>query len=297
MVVVAQLFISKKKGGMLVKIFISGSTGFVGTNLTRELQKLPIELFYYKRGQDIKKEVQKFQPDIIFHLAAELHDEKKMAESNVGLTLELLEGSKDIPYRAFVNLGTSSEYGKKNEPIKETDVLRPETLYGLTKANATIACQNFAIRYGKPIITLRPFSVYGIGEPSTRLIPTAIRCCLEKKTMTLGQGVHDFIYVDDVILAMWMMAGKERERICGEIINLGSGIQTSNQEVVDIVSRICGKKIKTKRVDRFRDYDTDCWVANIDRALQFGWCPRILLEEGIERMVDDYKTKSREHKK
>jgi nucleoside-diphosphate-sugar epimerase len=239
------------------------------------------------------REVKKFKPEIIYHCAAELKDEEKMTESNVLLTVALLEATKDIHYKAFVNLGSSSEYGPRNEPIKENMVLRPTTLYGATKAQATVACQNFAIRNAKPIITLRPFSPFGPGEKEDRLIPTAIRLCLIGKKMKLGRGVHDFIYVDDVIRAMFMFAGKPINEICGEVVNIASGIEVSNDEIIKTVERLCGKKMKIERIDRFHNYDTDHWVADIGRALSFGWCPTVDLDEGIERMIDAYRSENK----
>lgn len=271
-----------------MKAFVTGSTGYVGSNLVNTLSGLGWEVKCYRRDKEL--DLEKYDPEVIFHLAAELKDEKKMVESNIGLTVKLLAASTNVFYQAFVNIGTSSEYGPKDHPIKESDGLAPDTAYGLTKAQATVSCQEHAMRLKKPLITLRPFSIYGNNEKDNRLIPTAIRCALTGETLTLGEGAHDFVHVDDVVGAMIYFSGNA---LPGEVVNIGTGVQTTNQEVVELIEKITGKKIKIKKVERFHEYDTDTWVADVTRAANYGWFARIKLEKGIERMIDEYQKRQK----
>lgn len=282
-------YLYTKSKGRTMRAFVTGSTGYVGSNLVKALSKLGWESYLYKRGEALEV-VKDFDPEVIFHLAAELKDESKMVESNVVLTSDLLRESAEVYYQAFINIGSSSEYGMKDHPIVETDQLIPTTAYGATKAQATIYCQKYAIELRKPIITLRPFSVYGNNEKENRLLPTAIRCAFTGETLTLGEGAHDFVHVDDFVGAMIHFT---EYAFPGDIVNIGTGRQTTNKEIVKLIEKISGRKIKVKPVKRFHEYDTDTWVADVTRAAKYQWYARIRLEEGIERMVNEYRKRQK----
>ncbi|MEK7112560.1 MAG: GDP-L-fucose synthase, partial [Patescibacteria group bacterium] len=69
------------------------------------------------------------------------------------------------------------------------------------------------------------------------------------------------------------------------IINVGTGVATSNQEVVKLLEDIAGKKVKTRKApsDRF------LWVADNSKIKSLGWKPEVLLGEGLKRV---YETKN-----
>ena len=214
------------------------------------------------------------KPDIIFHLAGEIRNEEKMFDSNIKLTYNLLEESKDLDYRSFIYVGSSSEYGRKNHPMSETDNLDPDTLYEATKGAGSLLCRAFAKTYNKPISIARPFSLYGKYESPNRFIPTIFRYASTGETLPLADGVHDWTYIDDFIDGlMWLMT------IYGqEIVNFGTGIQTTNEEVVRIVEDILGKKIRAIPVGKLRSYDSSSWVAAPSKFV----CKHTL-KEGLEK--------------
>ena len=257
-----------------MKYFITGATGFVGQNLTKRLNG---DLYLYSRGEDINV-VKDFKPDYIFHLAAEIYKEDKMLESNVVLTYDLLKATMDIPYKAMIIVGSSSEYGLKDHPIKEDEVLEPFHLYAGTKGAASLIALSFAKKYQKPIMIARPFSVYGPFEPEHRFIPTMIRCLRSHDTLKVAPGSHDFIHVDDFVDGLLKMADKPK---VGEIYNFGTGQQFTNKEVVSLLEEVSGKKINIEEVERMREFDTDCWVCDRTKAKELGWEPKINLQEGL----------------
>ena len=292
-----------------MRVYITGGTGFVGTNLVRVLTKLGHELYLYKIGESVKKSVQSFGPEIIYHLAAELRDEAKMAESNWLLTQELLMWTRTLDFKTFIYTGTSSEYGIKDKPMKEDMECDPTTIYAHTKWAGTLYCQLYAQLWKKNIIILRPFSLYGTDEPEYRFFPTAIKHYLENKTLNLWPGNHDWTHVDDMVTALLYFSGKE---LPGEIINIGTGIQTSNEEVIKLIEKIRGKKMKlNKHSEPKREGDSDTWLADTDKALSLGWVSTISLQEGLKNQIDEavmkeigkevkevrneIKTKSRKH--
>jgi len=268
------------------RIFITGGTGYIGRNLLKVLQNNGThQIRLFKRGEDITSMIKYFQPEIIYHLAGETKHEEKMYDSNFILTRDMVEASNDILYESFIYIGSSSEYGKKRKPMKETDSCKPTTIYSETKNLATECCRFYANLLKKNIIILRPFSVYGNDEPEGRFIPRLIKSCLFDEEIDLWEGNHDWVHVEDIISALLVFVYK---KLPGEIVNIGTGIETSNFEVLKIVEGLTGKKANVKRhKGLFKKTDSNRWVADISKALALGWKPTVTLEEGIRREIDE----------
>jgi len=167
-----------------------------------------------------------------------------MIETNVRGTLNLLMASKNINYKMFINTGSSSEYGIKNKPMNEEDHLEPISFYAATKASTTFLCQVFAKEYQKPIATLRPFSVFGPYEEESRFIPTIIRAVIKNKPIKLTQGNQrrDFIYIDDIV-DIYIKTLSHGKKLSRQILNMGTGTEHTNDEVVKMLFEITGKKV------------------------------------------------------
>lgn len=245
----------------------------------------------------LSKTVNKIKPEIIIHLAtySNYRDQraiKQMINLNIEGTLNLLMASKDIDYNIFINTGSSSEYGFKNKPMKEEDLLEPTSFYAVTKASATLLCQVFARELKKPIVTLRPFSVYGPYEEEDRFIPAIIKAVIEYKSINLtpGKQCRDFIYIDDVVNA-YVQAIKKEKSIKGQTLNIGTGKQYSNDEIVKTLFRIVGKKVLVKKgAFSKRFWDTSYWVADISKTSKLlKWKPQFSLEEGLKKTYSWYK--------
>ena len=266
----------KEKFWIKKKVLITGAAGFIGANLTRELIKLGADVHvlikktsnkwrlkeiaphikeYYcdlSNQKEIKKLVEKIKPKVIYHLATYggrpfQQDINKVFKTNIEGTENLLNALLPLEYESFINTGTSSEYGIKNTFMKETDILEPITLYAATKASVTLLCQTFAKIHNKPIITLRLFSVYGYWEPPKRLISTINLCSLSGKTLKLtsGKEKHDFVFIEDVVGAYLKAA--QQQNISGQIFNIGSGKQYSNDQVVTKTNKIFKNKLKVQK--------------------------------------------------
>lgn len=290
---------------MKERVLISGSSGFLGSRLRERLnQEYEIKTLKHPELENPEKMVVAFNPDIIFHLAAYGNyyfqtGVREIYRANIMKLLYLLEATDEIPYKAFINVGTSSEYGKKDRPMKEDDLLEPDTFYATSKAGGTLLARAWAIQKSKPIVTIRPFSITGIGEQDHHLIPTLIRSCLYQEWMSfVPNPVHDFVDVDDVIDGMLLLVENAR-RFPGKVFNIGSGIQYTNEEVRQIVEKVTGKKAKIEMVEEMRNYDTRMWVADTcdlkiwgrPTLRSLGWKPKKTLEQSIKEMVKDYEQK------
>ncbi|MBU1084737.1 NAD-dependent epimerase/dehydratase family protein, partial [Patescibacteria group bacterium] len=220
-------------------------------------------------------------------------DLTKMIKTNIEGTVNLLEAVNKYKYLSFVNTGTSSEYGYKQKPMKETDILEPAFNYAATKASATLICQVFAKQFNKPIVTLRPFSIYGDWEEPSRFIPTIITSCLKGKTVNLipGKQVRDFLYVEDLIRA-YLVTGL-KTNLGGEVINIGSGKQVLVKQTAEKIINLVGNKVKVNiGTYKPRSWDTNYWVADRSKAKKLlGWEPQYTLEDGLKKSIDWYQTR------
>ena len=299
------------------RILITGATGFVGACLLHRLVSLGFDVHIITRAvsnkwriRDILKDVTEhdvdlwdststealvaeIRPNIIYHLAAYAaypfqQDVLQTIHTNVLGTVNLLNACVKYGFDSFINTGSSSEYGQKKAPMKETDLLEPNSLYAVTKSAATQYCEFIGKSKGLPVATLRLFSVYGYYEEPSRLIPTVVKACLKKKNPELSSGapVRDFVFVDDIIDLYLKLA--ERKDLNGIILNAATGTQHSVGEVVDTCIRLSKADVHPLWGSvPGRSWDTNIWVADIERTRTFlNWEPRYNLESGLQKTLD-----------
>ena len=119
------------------------------------------------------------------------------------------------------------------------------------------------------------------------MIPTLIRSCVTKELMPLVSGpVHDFVDVEDLVDALLLIEAKGLFE--GEVYEIGTGKQTTNNEIKDMVEEEMGLKANLKITKNLRNYDTKTWKANPEKILSLGWKPKRTIRDSIRRMIADY---------
>jgi nucleoside-diphosphate-sugar epimerase len=302
------------------RVFITGATGFIGSNLARryldqgaevfvnvrktsdtwrindilaELNSVPVDITEYEK---IKGALKKIRPDFIFHTAtyggsADQKITEKIIETNITGTVNLVRGCRDISISLFVNTGSSSEYGIKNSAMNESTLLEPVTEYGVSKAAATLFCKSYATAYNLPIVTLRLFSPFGRYEQKSRLVPSLILAALQKINPQISSRhfVRDFLYIDDVLDAYDSAINLRNPS--GKIFNIGSGQQHSVGEVIDGIIRILGNEVTYETgIPQVWKNEPTFWQADIKKAKsELHWKPAYSLESGLAATVDWFK--------
>lgn len=188
--------------------------------------------------------------------------------------------------RAVVRLGSSTEYGQTDGPMDEHAPLRPRGFFGTTKAAGSLLVAATAEARGLRAAVLRAFQVYGPGDHPTRLVPTALRAARTGQVLALTTpGMRrDWVYVDDVVEGC-VRAALADDLPAGEVLNLGTGRQVANEELVAVVERVSGRRVRVEAgAHRGRSWDTGSWVCDPSRAAdRLGWEAKVGLEDGLAR--------------
>lgn len=299
------------------RILVTGATGMVGANLVRHLLDSGAEVHAIVRAQSprwrirdvsgdmqlhdgdlrdaerVRSIVSAARPEIIYHLAtsrtvATPGERMATIRTNIEGTQNLVEATACLDYERFILAGSSLATGKHDHPLDEDLPPRPSNFFGATKAAATLLAQQFARSAGKPLVVLRIFSVYGYWESPHRLIPTAILAAIDDRPMSLTiPGLRrDLVFVEDVVEVLCLAAGAARLEP-GELLHIGTGVQSANEETIRTIEEACGRRIRVTGTDYPpRDSDTANWVSDPARAeALLGWRARHSLAEGIGKTV------------
>jgi len=275
-----------------MRILITGYTGFIGKSLVERFNTEQIMTVgrEWETDPSIPTRIREYNPEHIIRCAAEIKNPHTTFQVNVLMLNWLLETTKEVNYKAFVNIGSSSEYGHTTVAMTEKELLKPRTMYEATKGAGTLLCQGFAREFNKPIVTIRPFSVYGEYEPSARLIPTLFNNFKNNIVSNISLGVHDFIYIDDFIDGLTAVMFSEQEIIKGDIIHLGNGVQYTNLEIYKIIKRLFKSPLEPNFVENiFNKYDTIHWVADITYAkTKYKFEPKYTIQTGLKKLYEKY---------
>lgn len=308
-----------------MKILVTGAAGYIASHVSERLQSLGHEVvgldnfsdYYDVSLKEMNASVLKMKRikierldlrysdqlqnlatdfDYIFHFAAQpgissTSSFEDYLGNNVIGTKNLLDFAlKNQNLALFVNIGTSSIYGI-HAAFDESVPPTPASYYGVTK----LAAEQLILASGRSgkinACSLRLYSVYGPRERPEKLYTKLIANAFNKIPFPLYKGsenhLRSFTYVQDIVDGVVSVIGKENV-VNNEIINLGTEVENTTQQGIEIVEQILNQKIEIEVVDA-RAGDQLRTKAVIDKARNLlAYNPQTSLYEGLEAQVKWY---------
>jgi len=234
-------------------VLVTGATGFIGAHVVHAAAERGARVLALVRPssdpwrlQDVSGDVEVVECDlldldirdrrfadvsVVHHLAAAGVDPRagsaeSVLEANVQGTWRLVELARANTVQRFVYCGSCFEYGSGSR-VREDAPLRPRSVYAASKSAGWLVAEAARTR-GLPLVTLRPFTVYGPYEAAHRLVPSCILRALadEPVEITSGEQRRDFVYVEDVAAA-FLAAAEAPPAASGGVFNVCTGVETT----------------------------------------------------------------------
>ena len=306
-----------------MKCLVTGSSGFIGTNLCESLLRSGNEV----RGIDALTDnydvalkerngvyLQKFSNfemlnldlldapvenllediDVVFHLAGHPsvqnswgEDFRIYTERNIVLTQRLLRAAVKVGTPRFVNSSSSSVYGKvTSTPTRESDDKGPVSPYGVTKLAAENLCTLFGREHGLSTVSLRYFTVFGPRQRPDMAFHKIIKAGLEKTKFHLhgdGSQVRDFTFVGDVVAANIQAASAEVQP--GSVFNIGGGSPVTMTYTIEKIQELLGEEVLIER-ESFGLGNPMKTEADCSAARSIlNWQPKTTIGEGLALQI------------
>lgn len=301
---------------MSKKIVITGCCGFIGRHLmkrcldeghtvigyddysTTDQKTLDagllrhIKFYYYDIGKmkvtSLAKQID--GADAFFHLAAKARVQPSFDNiplydlTNVHGTTIALEACRVAGLNNFIFAGSSSVYGNKTTPSKESDTPNPTSPYAMQKLVAENYIKFYSEHFGLKGKILRYFNVYGNYMTSEGQYMQALQTFLNQKydgvPFTIcgdGEQRRDFTNIDDVIEAN-MLASNYNEF---GVFNIGTGTTYSINELCDMIG---GKEYHRRNLPARNEPNFVCADNSLAKKC-LGWTPKINLSGWINQML------------
>jgi GDP-L-fucose synthase len=298
------------------KVVVTGGSGFLGSRVVNILQKKGVKKIIIPRKESCDLRIQSNcnlitkEADVVFHLAAKVggiglnqKNPGQLFYDNLIMGTQLMEESRKNNVGKFIALGTICSYPKFTTiPFKENTIWDgyPEETnapYGLAKKMLLVQSQSYEQEYGFNSIVVFPTNLYGpydnFDEAKSHVIPALIKKIYfakinNLKTITLwgdGTPTRDFLYVDDAAEGIILAAEKYNK---SEPVNLGTGKETSIEELVNIILKIM--KVDMSIIwEKEKPNGQPRRCVDSSKALkEFGYKSKMSLEEGLKKTIEGY---------
>lgn len=298
------------------KIFITGSTGFIGEALIKELSinnevyalALPNEAYKLRNCSGVKiiqgnlenideilASIKGINIDLIYHLAwvgvsTEHKNDYEIQLKNIEFALNVMKLACQSKCKRVISTGSISEYAYYDGAIDGTQVPSPSDVYSATKVAVHTYCDLFARQNNFNFNWVLIPSIYGPGRNDNNLITYCIKKLLagEKPSFTKLEQKWDYIYISDLVQALIRIGEHAVEN---KIYPVGTGQARTMLEYVEIIKNYINPEAelgigdlpyKTSRIDNAM---VDIKITTEDT----GYAPIMTFEEGIQETIEYFR--------
>lgn len=278
-----------------MNLLITGSKGYVGQALQRQLEQEQIPYFSADRSkfdltniESIRAYFKGKEITHVLHLAGavETNEAGKLFDANIAGLYNLLIVCVEAKIHFFTLASTNVVYGIGKKTIcRGSDQLEPDPMncYAVSKYFGEVATADFCARHSIAYANVRIGDIYGPGQKLGKLVKAVVDGIVTGTTLSIyGQGVRtrDYIYIDDVAKGLLFIC---RNELTGPV-NLGTGIGTSAAQMVEIGARLSGGICEVKHIDVERE-DTSQIVLDVSALRDAGFSAETSIEEGLKKCV------------
>lgn len=298
------------------KVLITGASGFIGKRVALYFQSKGHEVLGWDcslLSQDdpiihnvnmldekaMTKELECFEPNIIVHCAGSADVGKSIKEpicdyeGNVTITHNFLFilHKLGLEKTRFVFLSSAGVYGNPQAlPVSEQTPINPLSPYAMHKVMCEEMCKYFAYNYGMNIKVARIFSAYGVGLRKQIFWDMYSKYKKYGRLDMFGTGneSRDYIYVDDVINALYLLANCNSNEI---VFNVANGDEITIRKATELFAKhmqIENDKISFNGI--IREGDPLNWQADISRIADLGYRKTVQIEDGIKQYCNWVRT-------
>jgi len=283
-------------------VVVTGAAGLVGAALARTLTAEGHDVIALTRrdGDVVAADTWGRLPaaEHVFHLAARTYvpdswrDPAGFMATNVTGTTQALEYCR--AHGAHLVLASIALFGTpKQLPVREDDVIEPNTPYALSKFLAERVAAFYASSFNTAVTVIRLTNIFGPEQRSEFLIPTVIAqvCKGEAIRVKTLKPCRDFLFVDDAVAGL--VAAMARP-MGYRVINLGCGMSHSVAEVVDTIQAAAGTRLPVVSDDEERPNEIPDVRADVSRARKLlGWMPRVSFADAIQLLIEAERARRR----
>lgn len=303
-----------------MKILVTGGAGFIGSNLVDALVDISHEVVvidnlssglrqnlnrrakFYKvsiRDKELSAIFEREKPEIVNHHAAQIDVRKSGedpiadAEENILGSLNIISNCLRFGVKRIIYASTGGAiYGDPQYlPADENHPVNPISQYGVSKHTVEHYLYLYSVLYGLEYVALRYSNIYGprqnpYGEAGVVAI-FAVQMLTGKQPTIFGPGdkTRDYTHVSDIVEANILALDRGKNAI----YNIGTGVETSDQEIFDTLADVLGYKdapiyAPVRKGEVYR-ICLDCSKAQ----KEMGWSPRLPLKEGIAQAAEYYR--------
>ena len=239
----------------------------------------------------------KKKPDVVFHLAGAMQFRRPITDplfsedvSFLSRTQIILEACKKHGVKKIIFISSGGAvYGNANVvPTSEEYPASPDSLYGMAnlmmEKYIALYCSNYGIDFAIPRVS----NAYGPRQWQTGFIPALINSLLKKENLVMhsnGRQTRDFIYIDDLVEALLLLANKGKN----EIYNVGSGKELQLQDILAITEELMESKISIVRHEQ-KSLEVERSALDVSKIQkELGWKPKTDFEAGLQKTIEYFK--------